>query len=133
MKLSNSQAAFCYLLYYNLEEADALPHQSELMEAVDETLIEGQWPGAADIVFDNDGEPIIEWPDDFDYEIWIRNPALNEETESHESFVKPWIEELMLMAMDSNHYPLRDILNHPNLDKGIISHEADAGPYGEIN
>lgn len=68
-KLSTKQAAFLYLILFNIEEADDEKFEVLKFKAF-KVLSEGGYPWK-DIVFDHEGNPMIEWPEEFDYQNWV--------------------------------------------------------------
>lgn len=71
MKLSTKQAAFLYLLLFNLGELGDQKFDLLEIRAL-KLLLDSQYPWK-DIIYDNEGGPMIEWPEDFDWTEWVTN------------------------------------------------------------
>lgn len=73
MKLSTHQAAFLYLLKFNLCEG-GLAHEEEATREIDELLTTNLYPASEETIYDNDGGPMVAWGDwdsNFNYETWV--------------------------------------------------------------
>lgn len=77
MKLSNEQAAFLYLLIFNIDEGpgrdpdDPEDKMQKLADQAEHLLHDSEYP--TDVVTDNEGMAMINWPDGFDQEKWFNS------------------------------------------------------------
>lgn len=113
MKISTQQAAFLYLVAFNMGESGEEPNYDKM----NPILAENNYPIVNDdLVFDNEGEPMVDWTwflADFDWEEWTSNFLGLNDKESD------GINELVVQAME------------PNVDYEAILEEVELGYYSD--
>ena len=68
--LKAKKASLLYLLLYNVQECGE--YRKDREEVITEALGKIEYP--SNPIFDNDGYPMVEWPEGFDDEKFIGNP-----------------------------------------------------------
>ena len=104
MKIRNhQQAAFAYLLLFNLGER-GMERDEELAQIIEDEL-KPLYP--TDIIFDNEGEPLIDWEscgenkgENFNYEEFIYKPNYEDELEEPQ---KKELSDLLTDMLDLTH------------------------------
>ena len=64
-QLLNIKAALLYLLYFQITEASESDEQEDDINKIADQLFDMDYPAPGDVIFDNDGIPQIQWPDNF--------------------------------------------------------------------